>query len=72
MTVRVPPVSAMGDDTLVKHFEMRHGNDLADGSFVKDPHHDTYLMREPSLWRTYHATVHRLHANTYDHEHNEE
>lgn len=69
--VRVPPVSVMGDETLMKHLELRHDNDLR-MEFKPEPDREERRLHAPREWRTYHDKVHELHPNTYDHEHNEE
>jgi antitoxin component of MazEF toxin-antitoxin module len=65
--VRVPPVSVMVDETLIKHLELRHGNDLT-LQLSASPRG----LAAPVEWRTYHETMHRLNPADYDHEHNEE
>lgn len=71
MLVRIPPVTAMEDETLMLHLEKRHGNDLS-MSFEPEPGREDRRLAAPKEWRTYHETLHRLHPNDYDHVHNEE
>lgn len=72
MNVRVPPVSRMSDDTLIKHFELRHGNDLSMKSVPAIPEGDSKRLNDPHVWRTYHQKVHEMRSEDYDHAHNEE
>lgn len=71
MNVRVPPVAAMDDETVMKHLELRHGGDLA-MEFLPEPDRTERRMHAPTEWRTYHQQLHSLHVNDYDHLHNEE
>jgi hypothetical protein len=71
VSVRIPPVGKMGDETLIKHFELRHSNDLS-MEFVPEPDRAEPRLHAPKEWRTYHETAHRLNPYAYDHEHNEE
>lgn len=71
MTVRVPPVSVMKDETLIKHLELRHDNDIR-MQFLPEPDREDARLHAPKEWRTYHQTMHRLNPGSYDHEHNEE
>jgi hypothetical protein len=69
--VRIPPVALMGDETLIKHLELRHDNDLR-MQFMPEPQKETPRVTAPKEWRTFHETMHRLHPNDYNHVHNEE
>lgn len=71
MTVRIPPVAVMLDPTLIKHMELRHGNDLS-MKFVPAPDETEPRLQAPSAWRTYHDKVHDMRPHAYDHVHNEE
>lgn len=68
--VRIPPVKLMGDETLVNHLELRHGNDLS-MEFPESGHVERRL-HDSHVWRTYHDKVHELRGESYDHVHNEE
>lgn len=65
--MRIPPVAIMGDETFMNHMHLRHSNDLS-----VEPRRTEGELADPSLWRTYHETKHRLDPHSYDHEHNEE
>lgn len=67
-TVRVPDVEYMDDETLMKHLEFRHADDLK-MSFTVEPDRETRRLREPDVWRTYHDAMHRLYPAKYDHRH---
>jgi hypothetical protein len=69
--VRIPPVAAMDDETLMKHLELRHAEDLA-MEFLPEPEREERRLAAPSTWRAYHDAMHRLYPNKYDHRHNEE
>jgi hypothetical protein len=69
--VRVPAVLVMDDETVMLHMEHRHADEL-EMNFLPEPDRAERRMMAPSLWRTYHNMMHRLHPNDYDHVHNEE
>jgi hypothetical protein len=71
MRVRIPPVTAMEDETLMLHLELRHDDDLK-MSFEKEPDREERRTAAPKEWRTYHDAMHRLYPAKYDHAHNEE
>lgn len=66
--VVVTPVDEMEDETLMKHLELRHEDDLA-LRFLPDPDKGTRVLAAPELWRTYHDTMHRLYPCKYEHSH---
>lgn len=61
--VRVPSAEDMSDETLMKHMEARHSEDLA---LKFEPEPDRVAkglprrLRNPQTWRTYHDYMHRL------------
>jgi len=69
MIVRIPPVGVMDDETLMKHLDLRHDNELR-MRFVPEPDREERRLVAGKEWRTYHDTMHRLNAERYDHEHN--
>lgn len=69
--VRIPGVSAMKDETLMLHLELRHGNDLR-MEFNVEPGRTERRLHASTEWRTFHDAVHRIHPGEYDHVHNEE
>jgi hypothetical protein len=71
LSVRIPPVAVMDDETLMKHLELRHGDELL-MTFLPEPERSARRLRAPKEWRTFHETMHRLHPNDYNHSHNEE
>lgn len=66
--LRIPSVTSMDDETLMKHLEHRHADDLR-MSFEVEPGRTERRLRAPSAWRTYHDAMHRLYPRKYDHEH---
>lgn len=64
----IPSVSDMDDETLMKHLEYRHADDLR-MSFDIEPDLTERRLRAPVEWRTYHDTVHRLSPQNYKHQH---
>jgi hypothetical protein len=69
MLVRVPPVTAMVDETLMLHLEKRHSEDLA-MRFLPEPEREERRLNASIEWRTYHEYLHRIQGDEYDHEHN--
>jgi hypothetical protein len=66
--VVVTPVDEMNDETLMKHLENRHQDDLR-LSFKPDPGKSERTLAAPTEWRTYHDTMHRLYPRKYEHSH---
>lgn len=66
--VTVPSVTSMNDQTLIKHMELRHADDLK-LSFEVEPDRTERRLRAPREWRTYHNAMHRLYPGKYDHSH---
>lgn len=64
----IPPVSEMDDETLMKHLELRHADDLA-MEFKPEPGQTERRLHAPTEWRTYHNAMHRLYPRAYDHTH---
>jgi hypothetical protein len=60
----------MVDETLMLHLEKRHADDL-EMTFLPEPDRTERRLRAPEEWRTYHDKLHSMHANEYDHEHNQ-
>ena len=71
MIVRVPAVVVMDDETLIMHLELRHDNDLR-MQFMPEPGKEKPRLTAPKEWRTFHETMHRLHPDAYNHQHNNE
>jgi hypothetical protein len=69
--VRIPPVTVMDDETLMKHLELRHDADLR-MEFMPEPGKNERRITAPKEWRTFHDKMHSLHPNSYNHRHNEE
>lgn len=67
-TLMIPSVDDMDDETLMKHLELRHEDDLR-LTFKPEPGRTERRLAAPGLWRTYHNTMHRLYSNKYDHRH---
>jgi hypothetical protein len=64
--MKVVPVEEMDDETLLRHFEARHADDLK----LKFPESGPERhLNDPKLWRTYHQTMHRLYPRKYEHSH---
>lgn len=68
--VRVPSVQGMDDETLMKHLEHRHAEDLK-MSFEVEPDQTERRLRAPKEWRTYHDAMHRLYPGKYEHRHHD-
>lgn len=68
--VRVPPAEDMSDQILIKHLELRHGDDLKQ-KFTTEPGQTEPRLNAPREWRTYHNAMHRLYPRKYDHYHEE-
>lgn len=66
--VRVPSVADMDDETLMKHLEFRHEDDLRQ-EFTPDPDKGERRLAAPETWRTYHDAMHRLYPRKYEHAH---
>lgn len=66
--VHIPSVEDMDDETLMKHLELRHEDDLK-MSFEAEPDRTERRMHAPKEWRTYHDAVHRLYPRKYEHTH---
>lgn len=69
LITRVPSIDVMDDETVMLHLENRHADELA-MTFLPEPDRKARRMMAPVEWRTYHETMHYLHHNKYDHEHN--
>lgn len=67
--VLVTDVSAMDDETLMLHLELRHADELRH-KFKAEPDRAERRLPESHIWRTFHNTLHRLHGDEYDHTHN--
>lgn len=70
MLILIPSVHDMDDETLMKHLEHRHGDDLK-MSFEVEPGRTERRLRAPIEWRTYHDAMHRLYPRKYDHQHHD-
>lgn len=68
--VTIPSVSEMDDETLMKHLELRHEDDLA-MSFKPEPDREERRLHAPKEWRTYHDAMHRLYPRKYEHKHHD-
>jgi len=66
--VVVTPVDEMDDETLMKHLENRHKDDLR-LKFQAAPDENARTLAASDLWRTYHQTMHRLYPRKYEHTH---
>lgn len=60
----------VNDWTLITHMETEHFADLRQG-FQPEPDREFARLAAPTEWRTFHDTLHRLHPNRYDHQHEE-
>jgi hypothetical protein len=67
--VRVPSGDDMDDDTLMKHMEARHGENLA-LKFREEPDRKRRglprRLQNPETWRTYHRKLHELYDGRPD------
>ena len=66
--VMVVSVDDMDDETLIRHLESRHADDLR-MSFQPDPDTGKRTLAAPKEWRTYHQSMHRLYPRKYEHRH---
>ena len=66
--IRVPSVDGMNDETLMKHMEFRHDDDLR-LEFQVEPDRAERRLMAADLWRSYHDAMHRLYPRKYDHTH---
>lgn len=64
----IPPVQEMDDETLMKHLEFRHADDLR-MEFTVEPDYGGRRLHAPEAWRTYHDAMHRLYPRKYEHSH---
>lgn len=65
---QVAPVSEMDDETLIKHLEHRHEDDLR-MEFKTEPDRAERRLHAGAEWRTYHDAMHRLYPRNYEHVH---
>lgn len=68
--IRVQSVEVMDDETLMKHLENRHDDDLR-MDFKVEPGRAERRLTAPREWRTFHQAMHRLYPRKYDHNHGE-
>jgi hypothetical protein len=64
----IPSVYNMDDETLMKHLENRHADDLR-LEFRVEPDRTERRLQNSEVWRTYHETMHRLYPQKYEHSH---
>jgi len=69
-SIRVVSVQVMDDETLMKHLENRHEDDLR-MEFTVEPDAGERRLHAPKEWRSYHEAMHRLYPRKYDHDHGE-
>lgn len=76
--VTVPSVEDMDDETFIKHFELRHGENLAH-RFLNEPDRVKKglprRLNDPEVWKTYHEKMHEIYNGRefgpFNHEHRE-
>ena len=64
----VAPVADMDDETVMKHLEFRHEDDLK-MAFKPEPDRTERRLNNAETWRTYHNSMHRLYPRKYEHTH---